>query len=278
MPIEPGLYVTATPIGNLKDVTYRVIETLKAADQILCEDTRQTAKLCAAYGVETPRRPYHEHNADRVLPEILAALQGGATLCLVSDAGTPLISDPGYRLVRRARDAGVKVTPLPGPAAFVAALSAAGAPTDRFTFAGFPPSKAVARGKFFAGLSPHAATLVFYESPSRLADSLAAMAEAFGERRACVAREITKLHEEFREDSLAGLAEHYREARPKGEIVVIVHPPKPQGPPDETEIDAFLAHALERQSVKEAAAVAAITLGVSKNLAYSRALFLKDKK
>ncbi|MCA8889991.1 MAG: rRNA (cytidine-2'-O-)-methyltransferase, partial [Parvularculaceae bacterium] len=169
-------------------------------------------------------------------------------------------------------------TPLPGPAAFVAALSAAGAPTDKFTFAGFPPSKALARGKFFAGLSPHAATLVFYESPSRLADSLAAMADAFGARRACVAREITKLHEEFREGELAGLADHYRETPPKGEIVVVVHPPKPQGPPGEDEIDAFLVHALERQSVKEAAAAAANALGVSKNLAYARALLLKDKR
>lgn len=271
---EPGLYVTATPIGNLGDLTYRAAAILKGADLILCEDTRQTAKLCAAYGVETPRAPYHEHNAAEVRPGILQKLADGAVICLVSDAGTPLISDPGYKLVREARDAGVSVFPIPGACAAIAALSAAGAPSDRFTFAGFPPAKPGARARLFASLAHVGGTLVFYETAARLAESLAAMAEAFGDRRAAVARELTKLHEEFSEGALSALARRYAEAPPKGEIVVLVHP-APEAPAEASDVDAFLRQALAAMSVKEAAAAAADALGVPRREAYARALALK---
>lgn len=277
-PLAPGLYVAATPIGNLKDVTYRVVEALGLADKILCEDTRQTAKLLAAYGVATPMSPYHDHNADRVRPGIIAALKDGARFVLVSDAGTPLISDPGAKLVRAARAAGVPVFPLPGPTAFVAALSTAGVATDRFLFAGFPPAKAEARNRFFAALSGVGSTLVFYESPQRLSASLSAMASAFGARRAVVARELTKLHEEFAEGGLALLAARYEAAAPKGEIVVIVDPPAAEAAAAPEDIDAFLTAALKTQSLKEAAAAAADAFKVPRKETYARALALKAPK
>jgi len=273
--LEPGLYVTATPIGNLGDITYRAVETLKAADLILCEDTRQTAKLCAAYGVKTPRTAYHEHNAERVRPGIIKKLQDGATVCLVTDAGTPLISDPGYKLVREARDADVQVSPLPGPSAFVAALSAAGAPSDRFFFAGFPPSKSGARDKLLKSLKDVNATLIFYETGPRLVASLRAMSNVFGDRQGAVARELTKIHEDVREDRLSALADHYENAPAKGEIVALVYPAAAVEAGDE-DIDAFLRDALEDMSVRDAAAAAAETLGVSRSTAYARALRLKD--
>jgi 16S rRNA (cytidine1402-2'-O)-methyltransferase len=272
MALEPGLYVAATPIGNLKDVTYRVVEALKEADLILCEDTRQTAKLCAAYAITTPREAYHDYNAERVRPEILRKLEAGARICLVSDAGTPLISDPGYKLVRDARDLGVKVFPLPGPSAAIAALSAAGAPTDRFLFAGFPPAKAAARAAFFHDLARHHATLVFYETAPRLAESLAAMAISFGDRRAAIARELTKLHEEIREGALTELAVAYGEKPPRGEIVVIVHPPEKKAEASEADVAAFLDRALAAMTVKDAAAAAADALGVPRKDAYAMAL------
>lgn len=274
--LKPGLYVTATPIGNLGDITFRAVETLKAADLILCEDTRQTAKLCAAYGIDTPRSPYHEHNAARVRPEIIARLQEGAAICLVSDAGTPLVSDPGYKLVREARDAGVEVFPLPGPSAAIAALSAAGVPSDAFHFAGFLPAKSGAREKALHALARVEATLIFYETGPRLGASLATMAEVFGDRSAVVARELTKLHEEFRSGPLRTLAERYGDAPPKGEIVVLVHPPIEAAVDAET-LDDFLRRALPEMSVKDAAREAAETLGVAKKDAYERALALKDR-
>jgi len=276
-PIElnPGLYVTATPIGNLGDITYRAVETLKAADVILCEDTRQTAKLCATYGIGTSLKAYHEHNAARIRPSIIKKLQDGAAMCLVSDAGTPLISDPGYKLVREARKAGVAVYPVPGPSAAIAALSAAGAPSDYFFFAGFPPSKAGARDKTLAALADIDATLIFYETGGRLGASLKAMAAAFGDRRAVIARELTKLHEEFREGQLTDLAANYEAAAPKGEIVVLICPPGAKEL-SEGELDAFLKDALATMSVKDAAAEAANVLGAVRNKAYSRALKLKD--
>ncbi|MBI1364505.1 MAG: 16S rRNA (cytidine(1402)-2'-O)-methyltransferase [Alphaproteobacteria bacterium] len=277
MALEPGLYVAATPIGNLKDVTFRVIETLKEADLILCEDTRQTAKLCAAYGIKTPRAPYHEHNAEKARPAILARLENGERVCLVSDAGTPLISDPGYKLVREARDRGVRVTPLPGASALIAALSASGAPTDRFLFLGFPPAKAGARRAFFEAAARIEATLVFYESAARLAESLAAMAQALGDRRAAVARELTKLHEEIAEDRLPALAARYAETPPKGEIVVVVHPPEPAAPAEAGDVEAFLRRALGEMSVKDAAAAAADALGVARKEAYAAALKVKEE-
>lgn len=275
MTLEPGLYVAATPIGNLKDVTFRVIEALDEADLIYCEDTRQTAKLCDAYGVKTERRAYNEHNAARVEGEIIAALRNGASICLVSDAGTPLISDPGARLVAAARAAGVRVFPLPGPSAAIAALSASAAPAERFLFAGFPPSKAEARRAMFKSLAAIEATLVFYEAPSRLGASLGAMAEIFGRREAVVARELTKIHEEFVSGDLGDLAAQFRDGKVKGEIVVIVHPPGPAPAPSAGDIDQFLQSALGEMSVKDAAAAAADVFGMPKKAAYERALRLR---
>ena len=277
MPLEPGLYVAATPIGNLKDVTFRVIETLREADRILCEDTRQTGKLCAAYGVTTPRTAYHEHNAARVQDEIIAALMDGAAICLVSDAGTPLISDPGFRLVEAARAAGVNVIPLPGPSAAIAALSAAGAPTQQFFFAGFPPVKSEARLAFFKSIATVDATLIFYEGPSRIGDSLRAMMEAFGDRRAVVAREITKIHETFDADFLSGLAEKYRDGA-KGEIVVIIDPPPQAEPALDADIDSFLLEAMKTMSLKDAAAATADAFALPKKAAYDRALAIKARR
>jgi len=250
---------------------------MKNADLILCEDTRQTAKLCSAYGVETPRAPYHDHNAAQVRPGIIKKLQDGAVICLVSDAGTPLISDPGYKLVREARDAGIAVYPVPGASAAIAALSAAGAPSDQFFFAGFAPSKTGARDKMLTGLSRIDATLIFYETAPRLAETLKAMAAAFGERRAIVAREITKLHEEFREGILADLAETYAAAPVKGEIVIVVFPPVAVAP-EAADIDDFIASALAEMSVKEAAAAAAESFAIPRKEAYARALDLKAKR
>lgn len=277
MALEPGLYVAATPIGNLKDVTFRVIEALKECDLILCEDTRQTAKLCAAYDISTSRAAYHDHNAEEVRPKILEKLAAGARICLVSDAGTPLISDPGLKLVRAARAAGVKVVPLPGPCAALAALSAAGASTDRFCFAGFPPAKAAARDDFLNSLSNMDATLVFYESPGRLGESLAAMAKAFGPRRAIIARELTKIHEEFVDGALDELARRYLDAAPKGEIVILVAPAQAAAPTG-AEIDEFLEKALAEMSVRDAAAAAADSFGAPRRDIYERALALKSAK
>lgn len=272
---EPGLYVTATPIGNLADITYRAVQILKAADLILCEDTRQTAKLCAAYGIDTRRAPYHDHNAGRVRPGIIKYLVEGAVICLVSDAGTPLISDPGFKLVREARDAGVRVFPVPGASAAIAALCAAGVPSDQFHFAGFLPPKQGARKRLLEGLANIDATLIFYESAPRLSASLGAMAEVLRPRRAVVARELTKMHEEFREDTLDVLASAYEEKAPKGEIVIVVFPPE-QSAPETGDIDAFLVNALKSMSVKEAASAAAEILGIPRKEAYGRALDLKN--
>jgi len=276
--LKPGLYVTATPIGNLGDITFRAIETMKHAALILCEDTRQTAKLCAAYEIKTPRAPYHDHNAARVRPEIIKKLQEGAAVCLVSDAGTPLISDPGYKLVRAARDAGIDVIPIPGPSAAITALCVAGAPSDQFFFAGFLPVKNGAREKALGDLATIHATLIFYETAPRLAASLAAMAAALGERRVCVGRELTKHFEEFREGRLSDLAADYEAAAPKGEVVVIVFPPEKRAATS-NDMERFLKNALaEEMSVKQAAHAAAATLGVKRNDAYAMALQLKGRK
>jgi len=276
VPLNPGLYVTATPIGNLGDMTYRAVKVMKSADLILCEDTRQTAKLCNAYDIKTPRMVYQDHNAARVRPDILKRLKDGAAICLVSDAGTPLIADPGYKLVREARDDGIKVFPVPGASAVTAALSAAGAPSDRFTFGGFPPPKPTARQNFFRTFSDMPGLLIFYETGNRLAVSLEDMHAVFGERECIIARELTKVHESFERGALSEIAQQFAAAAPKGEIVVLVLP-KPAEPPGEGEIDAFLTDALQRMSVKEASAAAATALNMPKRQAYARALALRNE-
>jgi 16S rRNA (cytidine1402-2'-O)-methyltransferase len=276
-PLEAGLYVVATPIGNLRDITLRALDILGAATRVYAEDSRVARKLLDAYGLKPKLGSYHEHNAEASRADILEALDAGASIALISDAGTPLISDPGFKLTRAVIEAGHRVFPVPGASASLAGLVASGLPSDRFLFAGFLPSKQSARRAALAELGDVQATLVFYESGPRLAESLADMAEALGPRHAAVARELTKLFEETRRETLAALAAHYAEAgAPKGEIVVIVGPPPEAAETSDEALDAFLIKALS-SGVKEAASEAAKALGVSRKRAYARALELKGR-
>ncbi len=273
--LAPGLYLIATPIGNLADVTLRALDVLRGVDAVLCEDTRVTAKLLARYGIAAVTQPYHDHNAERARPAILARLKAGAALALVSDAGTPLVSDPGYKLVRDALAVGVAVTAVPGPSAALAALSSSGLPPDRFLFAGFLPAKTAARRRVLDDLKDVAATLLFFESAPRLAESLADMTEILGTRPAAVARELTKLHEEVRRGGLAELVAHYRAAGPpKGELVVVVGPPAPAAASD-AELDRALDVALARKSLREAVDAVAAATGARRRHVYGRALAIK---
>ena len=272
--LQPGLYLVATPIGNLRDITLRALDVLGGADLILAEDTRVAGKLLAAHGLSGKLERYDEHAAARARPKALAALTSGAKVALISDAGTPLVSDPGYRLVREVVDMGIAVHPIPGASALLAALTVAALPTDRFLFAGFPPPKSVARRTFFQELAPIRATLVFYEGGSRLAASLADMAAVFGERPAAVARELTKLHETVLRASLAELAADPANAAPKGEIVVLVGPGAERVATAD-EADVALAEALTRAGPAEAASEVSKALGLNRRDLYRRALDLK---
>ncbi|MCW5696987.1 MAG: 16S rRNA (cytidine(1402)-2'-O)-methyltransferase [Bauldia sp.] len=275
-PLAPGLYIVATPIGHLGDVTLRALATLAAADLVACEDTRITARLTQRYAIAAPLLAYHEHNAARQRPKLLAALADGKAVALVSDAGTPLISDPGYRLVAEAVAAGHAVIPVPGASAVLAALAGAGLPTDTFLFAGFLPPRETARRKRLAALAAIPATLAFYEAPQRLGAALADMAAVLGmERRAVVARELTKTFEEFRRAPLAALAAHYADAAVKGEIVILVAPPAPAAAPDDAAIDAMLRAALREHGVAEAATLVAGRSGLPRRQLYSRILELQ---
>lgn len=269
-----GLYLVATPIGNLGDISLRALELLAGADVIACEDTRVTRKLLDRYGIAAPLTPYHEHNAAEARPKLLARLAQGETVALVSDAGTPLISDPGYRLVRAASAAGHPVTALPGASATLTALSVAGLPTDRFFFEGFLPPKQVARQKRIAALAAIPATLVLFESGPRLAAALADLAEGFGPRAAAICRELTKLHEEIRRGTLAELARAYAEgAETRGEIVIVVAPPA-EATGEAGEVDGLLRQALTRVSVKDAVGEVALATGRPRREVYQRALQL----
>ena len=274
--MAPGLYLVATPIGNLRDISLRALDVLDGADVVLAEDTRVSGKLLAAHGLSARLERYDEHAAQRARPRILTALAAGARVALVSDAGTPLISDPGYRLVREAVAQGSAVYPLPGPSAVLAALAVAGLPTDRFLFAGFPPPKAVARRAWFEELAPVRATLIFFEGGPRLAASLADMAQVFGPREAAVARELTKLHETVVRATLDGLAGDPRFAAPKGEIVVVVGPGAERAA-TAAEADAALTEALTRLGPAEAASEVAKALGLSRRDLYVRALVLRGR-
>ncbi len=276
----PGLYLVATPIGNLRDITLRALDLLAAADLVACEDTRVTAKLMTRYGLATRRIAYHEHNAERMRPQLIERLKAGAIVALVSDAGTPLISDPGYKLLRAALAEGIPVTSLPGPSATLTALLLSGLPCDRFLFAGFLPPKSAARQRVLSELGAVRATMVFFETAPRLAAALAETAETLGERSACVARELTKLYEEIRRGSLAELAAHYRTAgAPKGELVIVVGPPPPamQKALAENALDAELNAALATMSIKDASAVVAEATGQPRRIVYQRALFLAGR-
>jgi 16S rRNA (cytidine1402-2'-O)-methyltransferase len=269
--LRPGLYVVATPIGNLGDLSARAADTLRNCDLILAEDTRVTGKLLAHIGAKSSMTRYDDHSSASERDAIVSRL-GSEAVVLVSDAGTPLISDPGYKLVRAARAAGHVVTTVPGPSAVIAALALAGLPTDRFLFAGFLPPKAKARADAIAELADVRATLVFYESGPRLADTLQALLESLGAREAAVAREITKLHEECVTGTLLELAGRYADAPPRGEIVIVVGPPKEAGPVSDVDLDAALDKAIATLSPSRAAAEVAEQLNVPRKRAYARAL------
>lgn len=275
-PLAPGLYVVATPIGNLRDITLRALDVLAAADLVLAEDTRVAGKLLQAYGLSARLERYDEHGAERTRPKAMAALAEGKTVALVSDAGTPLVSDPGYKLVREAAAEGVAVFPIPGASALLAGLSAAGLPTDRFLFAGFPPPKSAARRTFLEELAPIRSTLVFFEGGSRLAASLADMAAVLGDREAVVCRELTKLYESFYRGPLKTLAADPKLDAPKGEIVILVGPGR-EADATAGDIDTALADALLRLRPAEAAAEVAKALGLSRRDAYQRAMALRAK-
>ncbi len=269
-----GLYLVATPIGNLGDITLRALEVLAGADVIACEDTRVTRRLTERYGIATPLTPYHEHNAAEARPRLLKRLSNCEAVALVSDAGTPLISDPGFKLVRAACEAGYAVNALPGPSALLAALSVAGLPTDRFFFEGFLPPKQAARQKRIAALVAIPATLVLYESGTRLAATLADLATGLGPRAAAICRELTKLHEEVRRDDLVSLARAYADGgETRGEIVIVVAPPAEQETQAD-DVDAMLRQALARVSVKDAVGEVALATGRSRREVYQRALEL----
>ncbi len=271
----PGLYIVATPIGNLGDLSPRAAAVLGAARVIAVEDSRVTAGLLRHIGIKTPMTPYHDHNAEGVRPGLIARM-ATEIVALVSDAGTPLISDPGYKLVRDARAAGHLVATIPGPCAAVAALTLAGLPTDRFLFLGFLPPKEKARADAIAEIAGVRATLVLYESGPRLAACLAALATGLGDRDAAVTREISKRFEEAVTGTLSSLAARYAEAAPKGEIAVVVAPPQAAAPADERDVDAALADALKRLTTSQAAGEVAKVFGLDRKSLYARALDLKS--
>jgi len=272
-PLSPGLYIVATPIGNLGDLTVRAADVLRRANLILAEDKRVTAKLLAHVGATARMQVYHDHSSESDRDRVLARL-GGEAVALVSDAGTPLISDPGYKLVRAARAAGLAVHTLPGPSAAIAALTLAGLPTDRFLFAGFLPAKAKARADAVTELGGVQATLVLYESGPRLGDTLEALRDGLGPREAAVVREISKLHEECVTGTLGELAERYRETPPRGEIVIVVGPPGEAEPASADDLDGALQAAMASETPSRAAALVAEQLGVPRKRAYARALEL----
>lgn len=274
--LAPGLYLVATPIGNLEDITRRAVRILATADLVVCEDKRVTGKLMQHLALKRPLALYHEHNAEEARPELLARLEAGQSLALVSDAGTPAISDPGFKLVREALARGLPVHPVPGPSAVLAALVASGLPTDRFLFQGFLPAKASARRRVLEKLAAVPATLVIYESPHRLAEMLAEAAAVLGPRPAVVARELTKLFEELRPGPLPDLARAYAAAgAPKGEIVVVIGPPAEEPMVTaEADVNAMLREALAEDKPRAAAAKVAAVTGLSANELYRRAIAL----
>jgi 16S rRNA (cytidine1402-2'-O)-methyltransferase len=276
--ISPGLLLVATPIGNLADMSSRALDALRSADLVLCEDTRTTARLLTHYGISARTSPLHDHNEEVRIPALLDMLRGGSRVALVSDAGTPVVSDPGFRLVRAALAAGVPVSAVPGANAAVTALVLSGLPPQPFLFLGFPPPRSAARLAAFgrlraaerAGLS---ATLLWHEAPHRLAESLADLAAQFGDRPAAVARELTKRFEEVRRGPLPELAAHYAEVPARGEITVAVGP-APEDSTDAQDLDEQLRQALAQNSLKDAAALVSTATGLPRKIVYARALAL----
>ena len=276
-PLAPGLYVVATPIGNLGDMTIRALATLAAAETVLCEDTRTSAKLMERFAIKAKLWSYHEHNAQKVRPEILARLQQGATVALISDAGMPLVSDPGYRLVKEAVELGIPVTACPGPSAVLTGLALSGLPTDRFLFAGFVPQKQGERKKLFAEFAKLKATLIFFESPHRIIETLHDLATALPGRHVAVTRELTKLHEEVLRGAAAEIATQL-EARPsvKGEITLLVGPPAGEEEVSETELENAITHALAEMPASKAASELAKRFNLNRSDVYQRILSRRD--
>ncbi len=274
--ISSGLYVTATPIGNLGDISIRALELLQSADLIACEDKRVSGKLLSHYDIKKPMISYHDHNANEVMPKLIDALKAGKIIALISDAGTPLISDPGYKLVNACQNENIPVISLPGASAILCALTSAGMPTDNFLFCGFLPPKTVARQKEIRKFENIGVTLVYYESAKRLLSCLKDIKEVLGNRQVAVCRELTKLYEEIRKDSLENLIKHYENsATPKGEIVLVVAPPaKVGGMVDD--LDSALKEALKKLTVKEAVAAVTYMTGRKRKEVYKRALELAD--
>jgi 16S rRNA (cytidine1402-2'-O)-methyltransferase len=276
-PIAPGLHIVSTPIGNLGDITLRALSTLAAADLIACEDTRVTRKLLDRYAIAAPLTPYHDHNATTARPKLLQRLAEGAAIALVSDAGTPLISDPGYKLVRAVQEAGYPVTAIPGASSILAALAVAGLPTDQFFFVGFLPPKQGARRARIAELARVPATLIVFETGPRLAEALADLAAGLGEREAAVCRELTKLHEEVRRHPLTTLAQASADQETRGEFVLVIAPPPADAAPRAEDADALLRAALARTSLKEAVGEVMVATGLPRRTLYQRALALADE-
>jgi 16S rRNA (cytidine1402-2'-O)-methyltransferase len=279
--LEPGLYIVATPIGNMGDITLRALETLRKVDFIACEDTRESGKLTSAYDIKAQKLPYHDHNAAEMRPKILRILGEGKTIALISDAGMPLVSDPGYKLVQDCIAAGHYVTCVPGASATLNALVLSGLPADRFFFAGFLPAKQSARRQALGELKEIPGTLIFYETGPRLQESLADMKDILGDRNAAVARELTKKFEELRRDRLSALAASYEGEPPKGEIVVVVGAGFAEAAAwDDAAIDALLTKMIEEEGmgVKDASSFVATKAGLRKNDVYQRALLLKGRR
>jgi 16S rRNA (cytidine1402-2'-O)-methyltransferase len=276
--LEPGLHVTATPIGNLGDITLRALATLAAADEILCEDTRVTSKLASRYGIHTRLTPYHDHNAAKVRPGIIVRLKEGAAIALVSDAGTPLVSDPGYKLVRAALAESVRVEAVPGPSASLVALALSGLPSDRFLFAGFLPERQGERRRILEELKPVRASLIFFDSARRVVRSLDDISAVLGEREVAVLRELTKLHEEALRGPVNDVAAALRTREIiKGEVTLVIAPPAQQpGKIDSDEVHAALATAARQMPAAKAAQQIAKQFGVSRKELYARLLALKN--
>jgi 16S rRNA (cytidine1402-2'-O)-methyltransferase len=275
--LAAGLHIVATPIGNLGDITLRALQALAGVDLIACEDTRVTRKLLERYAIATPLTPYHDHNATQARPKLLERLAEGAAIALVSDAGTPLISDPGFKLVGAVQDAGHTVTALPGPSAVLAAVSVAGLPTDQFLFAGFLPPKQAARHARIAELGRIPATLVLFETGPRIAATLADLAAGLGPRAAALCRELTKLHEEIRRGDLAALAQGAAASEIRGEFVLVIAPPQASERPSVGDADTLLRQALARVSLKDAVGEVADATGLPRRDVYQRALALAKK-
>jgi 16S rRNA (cytidine1402-2'-O)-methyltransferase len=274
--LAPGLYLVATPIGNLADITIRAITVLARSDVIYCEDTRRSAKLLRYYGITARTRPLHEHNEDREIGRALARLEDGKRIAIIADAGTPLLSDPGFKLVRAAAAAGIGVFAIPGPSAALAALTASGLPTDAFFFAGFLPPKPAARRVRLTALSQIPGSIVFFEPPHRVGEALADMADILGDRSAVLARELTKMHEDILRGSLSALAETTAGRAVKGEVVIVVGPEQVRSVSDDV-LSARLLEALELMSLKNAATALADEFGVPKARIYALGLKAKGR-